>query len=221
MSGHRPITVSILATPSKFDTSPISSTLFGRPTARVRPPGAAQGDRTQGGLVRSLDAARRRLEARAKARPRPSGRTTTKVCGARDAHRPGQGQAPEAARRDAARRRAEQFDPDSRLISTARPITLGRHRLGILRHRKAAKRRGFDVRIGRRRVVGPSAALRIPPAKTEVPVKKPKANGSKSCNVTVTPSSRSSASSRPRRIRRCGAATDHRAGRGGLSPGHR
>ena len=31
-------------------------------------------------------------------------------CGARDAHRPGQGQAPEAARRDAARRRAEQSE---------------------------------------------------------------------------------------------------------------
>ena len=62
-------------------------------------------------LCDRLDAARRRLEARAKARAEAErGGLRGQGGGARDAHRPGQGQAPEAARRDAARRRAEQSE---------------------------------------------------------------------------------------------------------------
>ena len=60
-------------------------------------------------LCDRLDAARRRLEARAKARAEAERADyEAKVAARDDVHRPGQGQAPEAARRDAARRRAEQ-----------------------------------------------------------------------------------------------------------------
>ena len=79
-------------------------------------PQALPKESTQGGLCDRLDAARRR-EARAKARAEAERALRGQGGGARDAHRPGQGQAPEAARRDAARRRAEQSeDPDSRLM---------------------------------------------------------------------------------------------------------
>ena len=75
------------------------------------PPGAAQGDRTQGGLVRSAGcgASAPRGSGQGARRGRAGG-LRGQGGGARDAHRPGQGQAPEAARRDAARRRAEQSE---------------------------------------------------------------------------------------------------------------
>ncbi len=56
-----------------------------------------------------LDAARRRLEAKARAEAERA-EYEAKVAGARRAHGPGQGQAPEAARRDTAPRRAEQSE---------------------------------------------------------------------------------------------------------------
>ena len=81
-----------------------------------------------------LDAARRRLEARAKARAEAERfGLRGQGGGARDAHRPGQGQAPEAARQDAERadEQSNLSDPDSRLMRKskqheyfARPITL-------------------------------------------------------------------------------------------------
>ena len=64
---------------------------------------------TQGGHVRSLDAARRRLEARAKARAEAERADYEAKVAARETRTvPGQGQAPEAARtrRRAATRRA-------------------------------------------------------------------------------------------------------------------
>ena len=84
-------------------------------------------------LCDRLDAARRRLEARAKARAEAERADyEAKVAARETRHRPGQGQAPEAARRDAARRRAEQSErsgqpadaQESSSTSTARPITL-------------------------------------------------------------------------------------------------